>query len=84
MPPKKHHDIKPVPFKTGTQQPTTVAASPTAPTMGLTNYAEAQQEELEVLRSIYMDDFEEIERKQAAWNVGLCWEISRVAPADLS
>lgn len=35
-----------------------------------TNYAEIQQDELEALRSIYMQDFEENEIKTGAWNVG--------------
>lgn len=35
-----------------------------------TNYAEIQQDELEALRSIYMQDFEEKEIKTGAWNVG--------------
>lgn len=34
-----------------------------------TNYAEIQQDELEVLRSIYMEDFEEEAVKTGAWNV---------------
>lgn len=36
-----------------------------------TNYAEIQQDEVEALRSIYMEDFEEQEVKTGAWNVGL-------------
>lgn len=35
-----------------------------------TNYAEIQQDELEALRSIYMDDFKEEAVKTGAWNVG--------------
>lgn len=35
-----------------------------------TNYAEIQHDELEALRSIYMQDFEENEIKTGAWNVG--------------
>ena len=35
-----------------------------------TNYAEIQRDEMEALRSIYMDDFEEEEVKTGAWNVG--------------
>ena len=33
-------------------------------------YAEIQQDEIEVLRSIYMEDFVEIKTKTGAWNVG--------------
>lgn len=36
----------------------------------ITNYAEIQNDEIEVLRSIYMDDFMEEKPKTAAWNVG--------------
>ena len=36
-----------------------------------TNYDEIQQDEIEALRSIYMDDFAEEEKKTGAWNVGL-------------
>ena len=43
-------------------------ATPTA--TNLTNYAEIQENEIEVLRSIYMEDFMEVESKPAAWNVG--------------
>lgn len=35
----------------------------------VTNYAEIQQNEVEALRSIYMDDFHEVKSKSAAWNV---------------
>lgn len=34
-----------------------------------TNYAEIQQDEVEALRSIYMEDFEEEEVRMGAWNV---------------
>ena len=37
----------------------------------VTNYAEIQNDEIEVLRSIYMDDFVEEKPKTGAWNVGL-------------
>lgn len=36
----------------------------------VTNYSEIQQDEVEVLRSIYMEDFIEEEAKTGAWNVG--------------
>lgn len=36
----------------------------------ITNYAEIQHDEIEVLRSIYMDDFVEDKVKPGAWNVG--------------
>ena len=34
----------------------------------ITNYAEIQHDEIEALRSIYMEDFVEIETKTGAWN----------------
>ena len=42
-----------------------------AQTPSTTNYAEIQENELQVLRSIYMEDFEEDKTKAGAWNVGL-------------
>lgn len=36
-----------------------------------TNYTEIQLNELEALRSIYPEEFEEVKGKPAAWNVGL-------------
>ena len=35
-----------------------------------TDYSEIQQNEIEALRSIYMEDFEEDALKTGAWNVG--------------
>ena len=35
---------------------------------GVTNYAEIQQDEIDVLRSIYMEDFVEDEAKRGPWN----------------
>lgn len=35
----------------------------------LTDYAEIQQMEIDALKSIFMEDFEEEEMKAAAWNV---------------
>lgn len=39
-------------------------------TPATTNYAEIQRDEMDVLHSIYMDDFIEDEVKTGAWNVG--------------
>lgn len=36
----------------------------------VTNYMEIQNDEIEALRSIFMEDFEEEEMKTGAWNVG--------------
>lgn len=35
----------------------------------MTNYAEIQEDEIQALRSIYMDDFQEERPKVGAWNV---------------
>lgn len=35
-----------------------------------TNYREIHQTEAEALRSIYGDDFEEVENRRSAWQVG--------------
>ncbi len=35
----------------------------------VTNYMEIQRDEIQALRSIYMEDFEEEEIKKGAWNV---------------
>ena len=44
----------------------------------VTNYAEIQNDEIEALRSIYMDDFLEHDIKPGAWNVrNSCWISSR-------
>ncbi len=37
----------------------------------VTKYAEIQQDEIEALKSIYMEDFVVKETKTGAWNVGL-------------
>jgi RWD domain len=46
-------------------------STPAAFNQGPTDYAEIQQNELAVLQSIYMEDFEEVKVKAAAWNVRL-------------
>ena len=45
-----------------------------------TNYDEIQQNELEVLRSIFMEDFVEEEMKTVAWNVCRSKSKGRAAP----
>lgn len=52
---------KPLPKGANTGRPPLVSM----PTDG---YAQAQEDELEVLKAIYMDDFEEVEAK-GAWSV---------------
>lgn len=37
----------------------------------ITDYAEIQQMEIDALKSIFMEDFEEEETKTAAWNVSV-------------
>jgi hypothetical protein len=41
----------------------------------VTKYAEIQQDEIEALKSIYMEDFVEKETKTGAWNVGVSSSI---------
>ncbi len=41
----------------------------------VTNYAEIQENEIDALRSIYMDDFNEEEVKVGAWNVSILHDI---------
>lgn len=42
----------------------------------VTNYAEIQHDEIEALRSIYMEDFLEQEARPGAWNVGFSMQTS--------
>lgn len=51
------------------QSPVGPATTPTASTQGPTDYVEIQQNEVAVLQSIYMEDFEEVKGKAAAWSV---------------
>lgn len=37
-----------------------------------TNYEEIHKNEADALRSIYGDEFEDVETKPSAWNVSLC------------
>jgi hypothetical protein len=53
----------------GAKSPQKAAKNAANPTM--TNYDEIQKNEVEVLRSIYMDDFEDVSVKPGAWNVSL-------------
>lgn len=63
---KKHGpNTAPKDIKSPNEAATTFAAYSTGPT----NYAEIQQNELAVLQSIYMDDFEGVKVKAAAWSV---------------
>ncbi|KAL4883321.1 anticodon binding domain of tRNAs-domain-containing protein [Aspergillus karnatakaensis] len=42
--------------------------SPAPPVVAPTNYQEIHQNEVEALRSIYIDDFEEVEHRRSAWH----------------
>ena len=50
----------------------------------VTNYAEIQHDEIEALRSIYMDDFTEHETKPGPWNVGLVQRLHDVGTLVIS
>lgn len=45
-------------------------SSPLSSPIVTTNYREIHQNETEVLRSIYGDDFEDVESRRSAWHVG--------------
>ncbi|KAL9616510.1 MAG: hypothetical protein Q9160_008626 [Pyrenula sp. 1 TL-2023] len=53
-------------------------------TTPVTNYAEIQQNEVEAIRSIYMDDFDDVKTKSAAWNktADIAFKIRIKAPTD--
>lgn len=44
----------------------------TSPVIAPTNYREIHQNEVEALRSIYGDDFEEVKNRRSAWHVSYC------------
>lgn len=53
-------------------KPTIPDSSPIkGPAPGSTNYREIHQDEAEALRSIYGEDFQDVELRQAAWQVRL-------------
>jgi len=68
MPPKKQQ-AKQNNLKKGTELPAPVVASSVAPNTGQSDYRTQQREELETLRAIYAEDFEQVEGKPAAWSV---------------
>jgi eukaryotic translation initiation factor 2-alpha kinase 4 len=54
----------------GEEKPPSLDSSPVkAPVLGSTNYREIHQDEAEALRSIYGEDFQKVELRQAAWQV---------------
>lgn len=55
--------------KPSRQKKQTSGSSETSPILR-TNYREIHQTEVEALRSIYGDDFEEVENRRSAWQVG--------------
>lgn len=57
---------------------TSDSVSPILPT----NYREIHQTEVEALRSIYGDDFEEVENKRSAWQVGSFGLFGPLVPAN--
>ena len=69
------------------KQDATVAGSPVAQKKmapvgpKTTNYVEIQQNEVSVLQSIYMEDYEEIKAKPAAWNVSVCPLLCGLKPS---
>lgn len=53
------------------KQPASNDSSLTSPVKATTNYREIHQTEVEALRSIYGDDYEEVETRRSAWQVGV-------------
>lgn len=68
MPPKGKKQAKHHPVKDENDSPVPVAAPSATRLMGPTDYTTQQQEELEILRAIYAEDFEQVHGR-AAWNV---------------
>ncbi|KAJ5317869.1 hypothetical protein N7508_002377 [Penicillium antarcticum] len=60
MPPKQRK-------KPSRKKQTSDSSSVTSPVLPTTNYREIHQTEVEALRSIYGDDFEEVENRRSAW-----------------
>jgi RWD domain len=58
------------------------ASMPTTYIQGPTDYKEMQQNELAALQSIYMEDFEEVKVKAAAWSV--CFDDSHSSLPSLT
>lgn len=52
------------------ESPIEQGTTPTTYTQGPTDYVEIQKNEVAALQSIYMEDFEEVKVKAAAWSVG--------------
>lgn len=52
------------------QQQTSSSSSLTSPITATTNYREIHQLEVEALRSIYGDDYQDVETRRSAWQVG--------------
>jgi hypothetical protein len=68
MPPKKQQ-AKQNNLKKGNESPAPAAASSVLPNPGQSDYRTQQLEELETLRAIYAEDFEQVQGKTAAWSV---------------
>jgi hypothetical protein len=68
MPPR-NQQAKHNPLKKENEPPTLATASSAVPFLGPSDYKTQQQEELETLRAIYAEDFEQVEGKAAAWGV---------------
>jgi translation initiation factor 2-alpha kinase 4 len=53
------------------KQTSSDSSSITSPTIATTNYREIHQLEVEALRSIYGDDYQDVETRRSAWQVGV-------------
>ena len=69
MPPKKQYDQHVVQANMGPKLTEDDDPQATGPKLRLGDYPEVQKDELEVLQSIYLEDFEEVQGKPSAWGV---------------
>lgn len=82
MPPKQKkasREKKQTP-KDPQKQTSSDSSSLTSPTIVTTNYREIHQLEVEALRSIYGDDYEDVETRRSAWQVGVNHSILSSSP----
>lgn len=69
MPPKQKKASREKKQKDQQKQASSDSSSLTSPIAAKTNYREIHQLEVEALRSIYGDDYEDVETRRSAWQV---------------
>lgn len=70
MPPKQKKASREKKQKDQQKPASSDSSSLTSPIISTTNYREIHQLEVEALRSIYGDDYEDVETRRSAWQVG--------------